>query len=239
MRPSSIWSWMPPTRRGDDRAALPHRLGDGQAEALGEALLHDDVGAPLERVDDHRVLVGVGHRQQREVHAAADVARQRRARPPRPPRTPRRPRDRRRRPSRPGPASTRCGSSSAPDVLGEAREHAERVLQPVPARDLHDQRRRRAAAARSSISSAARSTRPDAAVEPLEDRARRVVAVGGEPGGAQHGGRPLGERHRLVLGRERVDRGRRSPSTLVGVEPLPGVAPRARRRTRRPARRTG
>ena len=74
--PSSIWSWMPPTARGDDRAPLPHRLGDGQPEALGEALLHDDVGAALERVDDHRVLVGIVHRQQREVHPTALAARQ-------------------------------------------------------------------------------------------------------------------------------------------------------------------
>ena len=29
-------------RAGDHRPALPHRLGDGEAEALGEALLHDD-----------------------------------------------------------------------------------------------------------------------------------------------------------------------------------------------------
>ena len=52
-------------------AALPHRLGDGEPEALGEALLHDDVGAALERVDDRRVLLDVLHRQQREVHALA------------------------------------------------------------------------------------------------------------------------------------------------------------------------
>ena len=56
-----------------------------------------------------------------------------------------------------------------PHVLGETREHPERVLQAVPARDLHDERdvepelvlldhlRRRLHAA-------------DAAVEPLEDR---------------------------------------------------------------------
>ena len=51
-------------------AALPHRLGDRQPEALGQALLHDDVGAALERVDDHRVLLEVLHRQQREVDRA-------------------------------------------------------------------------------------------------------------------------------------------------------------------------
>ena len=76
MRPSSIWSWIPPTARRHDRAALPHRLGDREPEALGEALLGDDVGAALERVDDHGVLVGVLHRQQRQVDAAAHVRRQ-------------------------------------------------------------------------------------------------------------------------------------------------------------------
>ena len=35
----------------DYRAALEHRLGDGQAEALGEALLRHDRGVSLQRVD--------------------------------------------------------------------------------------------------------------------------------------------------------------------------------------------
>src|SRR5271157_1408129 len=41
--------------RGHDRAALPHRLCDGEAEALRQALLGNDIGAPLKRVDDHGV----------------------------------------------------------------------------------------------------------------------------------------------------------------------------------------
>jgi hypothetical protein len=40
-----------------DRPGLPHRLGDRQAEALGEALLRDDGSVPLERVHDRRSLV--------------------------------------------------------------------------------------------------------------------------------------------------------------------------------------
>ena len=52
---------------GDDRSALPHRLGDSQAEALSNALLHDDARMPLERVDHHRVLVEIVHREGREV----------------------------------------------------------------------------------------------------------------------------------------------------------------------------
>ena len=50
-----------PTRH--DRPSLPHRLGDGQAESLREAFLHDDVCVPLERIDNRRVLVDVIHRQ--------------------------------------------------------------------------------------------------------------------------------------------------------------------------------
>ena len=60
---------------GDDGAVLPHRLGDGQAEALGEALLHDDRRVTLDGVDDRRVLAAVLHRQAREVHAPADLGR--------------------------------------------------------------------------------------------------------------------------------------------------------------------
>src|SRR5215470_5862786 len=44
-------------RGPDDGTALPHALSHGQAEALGEALLHDHAGMPLQRVDHHRVLV--------------------------------------------------------------------------------------------------------------------------------------------------------------------------------------
>ena len=72
--PSMIWSWMPPTAVATTGPRLPHRLGDGQPEALGDALLHDDVGGALERVDDHRVLLGVVHRQADEVDAARGLA---------------------------------------------------------------------------------------------------------------------------------------------------------------------
>src|SRR6266508_3897674 len=53
----------PADATGHDRAALPHGFGDGEPEALDKALLHDHIGAALERVDDRRVLVGVLHRQ--------------------------------------------------------------------------------------------------------------------------------------------------------------------------------
>jgi hypothetical protein len=116
----------------DDRAALPHRLRHRQAESLGQALLDDDVGTALERVDDHGVLVRVAHRQQREVHPAAHRARE------------------------PLPGRLNLGEHLGafrivghrgdvrtgehevrrlvgPDVLGEAGQHPERVLEAVPA----------------------------------------------------------------------------------------------------------
>ena len=58
---------------GDDRTRFPHRLGDGQPEPLDEALLHDEMGVALQRVDDDRVLVAVVHRNGREVDAPADL----------------------------------------------------------------------------------------------------------------------------------------------------------------------
>ena len=145
--------------RGDDRPRLPHRLGDREAEPFRQALLRDDVGAPLERVDDDRVLVEIVHRQQREVHAPPDAPRQ----------------------LAPGRLDLRqhlgslgvvghrrdVGSGQhqvrlllGVDVLGEPGEHAQRVLEPVPARHLREQRACRAAAAPPRSCVARRSTRP-------------------------------------------------------------------------------
>ena len=59
---------------GDDRTALPHRFGHGQTEALAQALLDDHAGVTLEGVDDRGVLVGVGHRQRREMHPPFECA---------------------------------------------------------------------------------------------------------------------------------------------------------------------
>lgn len=47
----------------------------------------------------------------------------------------------------------------------------------------------------------------DPAVEALKDRAMRLVVVGGEAGGAQHGGH-AGERDPVTLRREGVDQRR-------------------------------
>ena len=51
----------------DNGACLPHRLGHGESEALREALLDDDVGATLERVDDDSVLLDVVRGEVRDV----------------------------------------------------------------------------------------------------------------------------------------------------------------------------
>ena len=92
---------MPPTAVATIGLALPHRLGDGEAEALGEALLGHDRRVALDRVDDGSVLVGVAHRDAREVDAGALGVGRARATPRCTPPAPRRLPGRRRRPSRP------------------------------------------------------------------------------------------------------------------------------------------
>ncbi len=61
----------PADAAGHDRPGLPHGLRDGQPEPLGQALLHHDRGVALERVDDRRVLLQVVHRQKSQVDALA------------------------------------------------------------------------------------------------------------------------------------------------------------------------
>ena len=130
------------------RARLPHRLGDGEAEALGEALLDDDVRAALERVDDRGVLLGVVHRQRGEVdpRRAAPSGRRSRAaghlaRAPRRPPGRRRRRPRRARRAR---GARRCAARCAREA---PRARPRGSLSAVPARDLDDEPARRPAAA--------------------------------------------------------------------------------------------
>ena len=125
--------------RSDDRTRLPHRFGDGESESLRDALLHDHVGPPLQRVHDRRVLLEVVHRQARQVHALPRGAVEARD-------------------EVPGLFED-LGSfrivghgahrrarihevrvSPGRDVLDEALDDAERILQPVPARDLEHHR---------------------------------------------------------------------------------------------------
>ena len=54
-----------------DRASLPHRLRDAEAEALLEALLDDHGRLALERVDDHGVRVRIAQRELQQIDAIA------------------------------------------------------------------------------------------------------------------------------------------------------------------------
>ena len=195
----------PADAAGDDRPVLPHRLGDGEAEALREALLHDDRRVALDRVDDRRVLAAVLHREAREVHAAAHVGLERQpcgadllehhgalgvvgdaGR------------------GRPGEDEARVRDVRR-DVLGEALHHADRVLQRIPARDLHDQ----PVVEREALVLVHLRPPLDAVLAPV------VVEVGGrhdrlgvdDARGREDRDDLLG-RHRLVLLREDVDRRR-------------------------------
>src|SRR5205807_8413092 len=54
-----------------DRPRLPHRFRDSEAEPFREALLDNHVGAPLQRIDDGRVLACVVHRELSDLNALA------------------------------------------------------------------------------------------------------------------------------------------------------------------------
>ena len=97
----------------DDRPRLPHRLGDGEAEALGEALLDDDRGVALQGVDDRGASSASAIGSAGEVHAAAGGVGQRAPELRCTRRAPRRPRGRRRRRSR--PARRGAGARRATD----------------------------------------------------------------------------------------------------------------------------
>ena len=71
--PGSTWSMIPPTRGREHCPALPHGLGDGEAESLHQTLLHHDGGVALERVHHGGVLVDVIHRQGDQVHEVSGV----------------------------------------------------------------------------------------------------------------------------------------------------------------------
>src|SRR5215831_754552 len=159
-----------PDRARDDRPFLPHRLRDGEAEALGEALLDDDRRVALDRVYDRRRLVRVGHGRTGEVDTAAGCVRQL------PPE---------------GDALVQdlgglgvvgdAGDGRAAEeqvcaerginVVREAGHHARHVLHSIPARDLDDERRHE------------RCRRPRLQdVDPAIDSARRAVTAGERDG---------------------------------------------------------
>lgn len=69
------------------------------------------------------------------------------------------------------------------DVLGERREHAQRVLEAIPARDLRQQRDVEPQLLLLDESRHGRHA-ADRAVESLEDRPGALMVVGGQSGGA-------------------------------------------------------
>ena len=204
----------------DDRPRLPHRLGDGQPEALGQRLLHDDVGAGLERVDDRAVLLGVLHRQAGEVDPRPRRVRERAPGGDDLLRAPRRPRGRRRRRRSPGRRARGARRSSSPTWRAKPWS--------TPTGSLRRSQRETWATTRASGGSGAssyiaawRSTRPGV---PSSRRNTASVgsAVGDQPRGAEDARHRRG-RQRLVLGREGVDRGRDDQRPLA-VEPVPDEA---------------
>ena len=133
----SIWSLLAADSGGDDRAALPHRLGHSQPETLGPALLDHDVGDVLQRVDHRGVSLesASGRRADGRGGAARSRARCQRAR------TRRNTRRSRGRPPRHPPRDRRAADAPwyGRDRFGKGVENAGRVLEPVPpAQGEHD-----------------------------------------------------------------------------------------------------
>ena len=189
---------------GDDRPSLPHRLGDREPEALGKALLRDDAGVALDGVDDGRVLRGscigrharwmrlrsaCGSRRQTSMHCSKVAA----------------PSGSSATPVTTGPARRRCGGTG--DVLRESGHDAGHVLQGIPPRHLDDERhvRRRRRARLEHVDMTVDAT--DGAVLERECSDRRRGLTGEQADVVQHAPRRRPGSW-LVLGRERVDRGR-------------------------------
>src|SRR5207302_2468957 len=200
----------------DDRASLPHRLGDGQAESLRKAFLNHNVGAALKGIDDCGVFFSVIHRELGNQDAVAypriepvtDV------------------------PDlaqdlglfrvvvdggHGGPRENQPRIDVWRNVLREPASHAARVLQAVPARDLdhyagvYRKRRGEVGPPAHSTRSAVVAEECRLAVGPAEDAARAKnlryrVAV-----------------HVLVLGRERVD-ARRDDMDPRSIRSIPYVS---------------
>ena len=157
--PSSIWSWMPPTAVAT--TGRPFHIASATVSPKPSAMLFCTTtsGAALQRVDDHGVLVRVLHRQHRQVHPPPRRAGQRM-----PCRL-----DLGEHPGTLGVVGDR-GDVRAREhevrrlvcahVLHEAGQHAERILEVVPARHLRDQRRVEQQRAPPRSSARCRWTRP-------------------------------------------------------------------------------
>ncbi len=204
-------------RRRHDGALLPHRLGHGEPEPFGQALLHHDVGAALERVHDDRVGLDIVGRQVGDVDPAPILRRQ----------APPDVEDLGEHRVGLGIVGHRCRPGSRQHqvrfaegrVVREPSHDTDRVLQRIPPRHLHHQRgigRRRARLGD---------------LGPLDDRVGRAVFAEERRRTrrtmVQQARRPDDRLH--VLGVEldvlagRIVDARRDHVDAVGVEPMPGV----------------
>ena len=152
-----------------------------------------------------------------------------------PRRAPRRPRGRRRRPRPAGPASTRCAPRSWGTPCGEPLEHADRILQPVPSRDLHDER-----GGRRHRGLLDHLGRGDAHADRRRHRQRHGRVARRAPRSLlprPAPPRPTGCVDRDVLGRAGVDARRDDRDTTAGSRPSHTYAGRVNTGRARPARR--
>ena len=193
----------PAHRAGHHGPALPHGLGDRQPEPLDEALLHDRVRVPLERVDDDGVLVHVVHRDRRQVHPLANAVGQR------------------------APLRTALGQHLGAFGIvvhaghvrpgqhevgvgwavhaGEPLHHAGHVLEAVPPAHL-DHEGRVVGRRRPVDETGVDPYRAGRAIAPVETRSGRRVGPADESCRGEDRAHGL-RRELLVLGGERVDRG--------------------------------
>jgi hypothetical protein len=205
---------------GQDRAGLPHRLGHGQAEPFGQALLDDDVGATLQGVDHGPVLLQVVHGQAGQVQSGAGPGGKRGR----------------------GPAylledlfalgvvahrggrragQDQVGAQPVGDVADESLEDAQGILERVPARYLqHDRDSWGDRLILDHLRLADHSAR--AAVQVAEHRRWEIPVTSVEDPGRLQDGAHRGRRHRLVLGREGID-ARRDDGHALAVEAFPAV----------------
>ena len=217
--PSTIWSWIPPALLATTGRAFHIASATVSPKPSARLFCDHHLRAALDRVDDRGVLLDVVHRQAGEVHPRPHRRRERRAqrRGPRP--GPRRPRGRRR-PRRRSARRAAGGRRRLPQCSANPRSDPDRVLEPVPARDLGDERRLRRDPARPGRAP------PRGRLGPGEPSERSKVGRDAVPARSQPG---AGEdrldrirRELLVLRREGVDRGRDDPDPVLG-KPLPGV----------------
>ena len=217
LRPSTIWSWIPPIRDATTARAFHIASATVSPNPLRNALLHDHVGPPLQRVDDRSVLLEIVHRQACQVHTLPRLSVDARDVLLRLLQDPRSFRIVRHRVHR-GTRIHQVRVTVRDDVLDEPPDHAQRVLQQVPARYLqHHRVLRPQRLFFYHLRPAADSRRR--AVHARERRVHAKATVGVEPGRVQD--RADGTIvELLILRRERIDH-RGDQLDLAAVKPLP------------------